>query len=133
MAPAASDKDLSRTRLGKRGEDAAARYLQAKGYSIIERNFRCPLGEIDIVAKHGGELVFVEVKTRTTQEVARPADSVTAAKQEHLAKAAEVYLLRKVKGEWRCRFDVVEVLMTARGRVLQIDLLGGAFERPSRR
>ena len=131
MAPAASDKDLSRTRLGKRGEDAAARYLQAKGYSIIERNFRCRLGEVDIVAKHAGELVFVEVKTRTTEEVARPADSVTAAKQEHLAKAAEVYLLRKVKG--RCRFDVVEVLMTTRGRVLQIDLLGGAFERPPHR
>jgi putative endonuclease len=132
MPPTPSDKELSHTELGRLGENAAARFLQAKGYAIIERNFRCPRGEIDIIAKHSGELVFVEVKTRTTQDVARPADSVTADKQERLAKAAEVYLLRKAKGEWRCRFDVVEVLMTPHGRILQIDLLGGAFSRPKR-
>jgi len=116
--------------VGRIGEDVAARYLQAKGYSIVERNFRCGLGEIDIIAKHAGELVFVEVKSRTTEDVARPGDSVTAAKQSRIAKVAEVYLLRKVKGEWRCRFDVVEVLMTPSGRVIQVDLTGGAFSDP---
>jgi putative endonuclease len=130
MAPPSKDGELSRTQLGRMGEAVAARYLQAKGYTILERNFRCGLGEIDIIAKQAGQLVFVEVKTRTTQDVARPADSVTAAKQERLAKAAEVYLLRKAKGEWRCRFDVVEVLMTPRGQVVQVDLVGGAFARP---
>ena len=132
MTSKASDSELPRAQLGKMGEAVAARYLQAKGYSIIERNFRCALGEIDIVAKHAGELVFVEVKTRTTQDVARPGDAVTPSKQAHIAKAGEVYLLRKVKGQWRCRFDVVEVLMTPRGQVLQVDLVGGAFSDPRR-
>jgi len=130
VAPGRTEGELSRTQLGRLGEDVAARYLQAKGYSIIERNFRCPLGEIDIIARQGGEMVFVEVKTRTTQDVARPGDSVTAAKQSRIAKVAEVYLLRKVKGEWRCRFDVVEVLLTPHGQVVQVDLAGGAFADP---
>jgi len=130
MQPVSGDHDLSRAQLGRIGEDVAARYLQAKGYTIIERNFRCSLGEIDIIAKQAGELVFVEVKTRTTEDVARPSDSVTAAKQNHLAKAAEVYLLRRVKGEWRCRFDVVEVLLTGRGQIVQVDILTGAFSDP---
>jgi putative endonuclease len=118
---------LTRMQLGKIAEDAAARYLQVHGYAIMARNWRCAFGEIDIVARQGEELVFVEVKSRTSGELARPADSVNARKQERLGMLARAYLAQNVKGECPCRFDVVEVLMTARGAVSEITLLRGAF------
>jgi putative endonuclease len=118
---------LTRAQLGKIAEDAAARYLQVHGYAILERNWRCPLGEIDIVARQGKELVFVEVKGRTSDELARPADAVNARKQERLAALARAYLARSIEGECPCRFDVVEVLMTGGGAVSEITLWRGAF------
>ena len=117
----------TRAQIGKLAENAAARYLQVHGYAILERNWRCALGEIDIVARQQDEIVFVEVKSRTSDELARPADAVHARKQEKLSLLARSYLAQNVRGEAACRFDVVEVLMTEAGAVSEISLFKGAF------
>jgi putative endonuclease len=117
----------SREEIAKIGENAAARHLQSHGYAILERNWSCVAGELDIVARHRDTLVFVEVKTRTSEEFAAPAESVTARKRRHIIACAKMYLAARVRGECPCRFDVVEVLLTPRGRIIQIGLLVGAF------
>ncbi|HLE18234.1 MAG TPA: YraN family protein, partial [Syntrophales bacterium] len=73
-------KDLSRIRTGKAGEETAVRHLQKLGYRILERNYRCPVGEIDIVAKDKNTIVFVEVKSRKTEEFGDPELAVGAKK-----------------------------------------------------
>jgi len=125
--PQPGKQPLTRAQLGKIAEDAAARYLQVHGYAILARNWRCALGEIDIVARQGKELVFVEVKGRTSDELARPSDQVNARKQGRIAALARAYLAQNVERECPCRFDVVEVLMTAGGAVSEITLWRGAF------
>jgi len=118
---------LGRDQLGRLGEDAAARYLQSRGYAILERNYRAPMGEVDIIARQGDTLVFVEVKARLTPSALRPALSVTARKQKQLALLARHYLLARTHGDWPVRFDVVEVLVAPTGRVGEVTLLKGAF------
>src|ERR1700688_3631414 len=95
--------------LGDRGENRAARFLRNLGYKIIMRNFRCELGEIDIVARDGKTLVFVEVKTRTYDEPA-PEDQVHNAKQHQLTKVARMYLARYGIPQPPARFDVVAIV-----------------------
>ena len=93
------------------------------GYEILQYNFRCKIGEIDIVAKHDGYLVFVEVKYRTTEGTGNPLEAVTAAKQRTISKTASYYCLTHGFGEFTpCRFDVVAVL----GK--RIKVLQNAFE-----
>ena len=100
-----------RDTLGDRGENAAARYLRNQGYRIITRNFRCPLGEIDIVARDGTTLVFVEVKTRAYEDNGvTPEDQVNADKQHQITKAARFYLGRYGTPPPAARFDVVAVV-----------------------
>jgi len=77
--------------IGGWGESAAAEYLQLRGYEIVERNARTPSGEIDIVARHDGIMVFVEVKTRTSRRYGLPEEAVTPRKQAHMLAAAECY------------------------------------------
>jgi putative endonuclease len=106
------DKLLGRKRrdsLGDRGENIAARHLRDMGYKIITRNYRCPLGEIDIIARDGQTLVFVEVKTRT-DEIPAPEEQVNQAKQHQLTKAARSYLGRYGVPQPPARFDVVAVV-----------------------
>lgn len=129
--PPGVPESKSRRELGRIAEDAAARYLQANGYAILDRNYTVGAGEIDIVARHGPEIVFVEVKSRTSDEIATPGDAVTAAKQARLIRLARAYLAAKVPGEVPCRFDVVEVLMSPQGRVLEISITRGAFSERS--
>ena len=117
----------SRAELAQIGEDAAARYLQSRGYAILERNYRTDLGEIDIVARHGGDLVFVEVKSRTPSASFAPSESVTQSKRSKLAKLAQVYLATRARKEERCRFDVVEVSLTEAGVILNVRVIPGAF------
>ena len=99
----------ARGAMGDRGENVAARYLRNHGYKIITRNFRCDLGEIDIVARDGNTIVFVEVKTRAYDDPA-PEDQVNAAKQHQLTKAAKMYLSRYGLPQPPARFDVVAVV-----------------------
>lgn len=81
-----------RLALGAYGEEVAAAYLCEQGYTLIERNFRCPLGEIDIIAKKRLDLVFVEVKTRRSTLFGLPQEAVGAHKQRQLMRAAQWYL-----------------------------------------
>ncbi len=98
-----------RDALGDRGENLAARYLRNRGYKIIARNFRCDMGEIDIVARDGKTLVFVEVKTRAYDDPA-PEEQVNTAKQHQITKAAKLYLSRYGIPQPPSRFDVVGIV-----------------------
>jgi putative endonuclease len=98
-----------RVELGRRGEAVAARYLAGRGFRILERRFRTRAGEIDLVAEEAETMVFVEVKTRTSEVCGRPAEAVDRRKQSRLARAAAVYLARAGRPDAACRFDVVEV------------------------
>jgi putative endonuclease len=102
--------------LGRRGEDAAARYLRRLGYVIVARGHRDNIGEIDLVAVDGRTVVFVEVKTRTTHDAGHPADAVDEAKQRRLTRLALSYLKRHDLLGCRARFDVVAVTWPERGR-----------------
>jgi putative endonuclease len=97
-----------RHELGRAGERAAETHLRAQGYSIVERNFRCPLGEVDLVALHRNTIVFIEVKTRRSA-AAVPTDAVDARKQRQIRRAAEWYVSRHRLAEHPVRFDVVSV------------------------
>jgi putative endonuclease len=101
-APRQSDKQ----RHGQLGEDAALAHLAARGLTLVERNFRCAGGEIDLIMRERGALVFVEVRRRADDRHGGAAASVTPAKQRRLILAAQVYLLR-LRTPPPCRFDVV--------------------------
>ena len=106
--------------LGRHGENLAARHLAARGYEILERNWRCGAGELDLVARDGACLAFVEVRTRRGQELGSPEESITAAKQARLINLAETYLQEyEWPGPWR--IDVVAVEMDVRGRLQRLD------------
>ena len=116
----------SRMRLGALGEDAAARLLEQSGYRILERNYRCRLGEVDLIAEQGALLVFVEVRTRATAAFGGPAATVTRAKQRKVIAAARDFLARWRGPERGVRFDVVSVVDGPAGPVLEH--LPAAFE-----
>lgn len=97
--------------LGRQGEEIAARYLQKKGYRLLDRNYYTRFGELDVICEKNQELVFVEVKARTSIKYGFPEESITAKKKEHLRKAALIYidsLNRPFRG---MRFDVITILM----------------------
>lgn len=98
--------------LGARGEQRAAEWYAAAGYEIVARNWRCREGEIDIVARRDGELVFSEVKARTSDRFGSPAEAVTAARQRRLRALAARFLAESEPGRRgdRIRFDVVAVV-----------------------
>lgn len=102
-------KPPTTTEFGRMGEDVAAKELRRRGYRIRERNFRCSLGEIDIVAEEGGEIVIVEVKTRSGGSHGDPQDAVTAAKARKLIRLGEAYLAQKELHDADWRIDVVAV------------------------
>lgn len=93
---------------GNWGEDRAARYLRLHGYRIVQRNFRCRQGEIDIIARKGDVVAFVEVKQRKNADFGEAREFVTVSKQRRVIAAAELWLL-KTRCELQPRFDVIEV------------------------
>ena len=95
--------------LGDRGERAAAKYLKQQGYRILARQSRSRIGEIDLIALDGETVVFVEVKTRTTQAAGHPTEAITFAKRRQLTRAALGWLKRNKLLEARSRFDVVAI------------------------
>ena len=113
-----------RQRLGARGEDRAAAWYRAAGYDVIARNWRCPEGELDLVVSLPGELVFCEVKTRSSDRFGVPAEAVTAAKQRRLRALAARFLAEhpQVAGPGgSIRFDVVAVIGST------VDVIEAAF------
>ena len=98
---------------GKTGEDLACKYLSQNNYSIIQRNFHCYQGEIDIICKDENkkQLVFIEVKTRTNSKYGTPADSVNYQKQSHIFKACQYYIYQKKINNVPIRIDVIEIYL----------------------
>ncbi|HPF20986.1 MAG TPA: YraN family protein [Syntrophomonas sp.] len=100
-----------RIALGRQGEDIAAAYLQQQGYEILTRNYRCRYGELDLICRKGGLLVFVEVKTRRSDLFGSPEEAITRTKIEHIKKAALHYLGDQPAKHRETRFDVVTIMM----------------------
>jgi putative endonuclease len=114
--------------LGERGELAACGFLIKKGYAILEKNYKCRIGEIDLIARRKGRLAFVEVKTRTSGQRGAPQEAVDLKKQEKIFRLAEWYLKEKRLGEIPVAFDVVAVLWQE-DRTPEIRLIMDAFEK----
>lgn len=114
--------------LGTKGERAAEALLRRKRYRILERNYACRYGEADLIAEHSGTIVFVEVKTRMSGRFGPPELSVTPRKQRRYARVALRYLQEKEIPDAPVRFDVVTILMSEDGKILQRDLLQNAFD-----
>ena len=111
--------------LGQKGERLAVGYLKKKGYSIIQKNFRTPLGEIDIIAKDKETLVFIEVKTRESLQYGQPFESVTGLKRRKIANVALLYL-KKLDKIPDCRFDIISIYH--KQGIAEVDLIKDAFE-----
>jgi putative endonuclease len=99
-------------RIGQSGETLAADYLSRNGYTLVERNYRSRTAEIDIIAKDGDCICFIEVKTRTSLKKGLPKESVHHAKQQKLISGATFYLKEKKISNLRVRFDVVDIILT---------------------
>ncbi len=116
---------ISRVALGTAAEDLALRYLEAQGLTLVMRNFRCRVGELDLIMREGENLVFVEVRSRRYICYGTPAESVTRAKQQKLLRAAAFYLQRQCLN-LPCRFDVVAILRP--GGEPQVEWIRDAFQ-----
>ena len=115
--------------IGNRGEEIAAAYLEQKGYAILERQFRTPVGEIDLIARDGRTLAFIEVKTRRSTRYGQPAAAVGREKQRRITRAAMWYMMNKQRqgAAPPCRFDVAEVYASPDG-AWSVRHLENAFE-----
>jgi putative endonuclease len=113
--------------LGQSGENIAAELLTQNGYTILAKNYRCLYGEIDIIAKELGVLVFIEVKTRTSQAFGSPASAITHRKQRQISKTAQHYLSVKNLFNTPARFDVVSIFI-APNQEPEIEILANAFD-----
>ena len=119
-------KDTAKITTGKEGEKIAAVFLKKNGYRISDINFCCVLGEIDIIARDKGELVFIEVKTRKSGELGYPEQAVGIRKQKKMSQLALWYLQKKNITDACARFDVVAITMLPSGN--EIKLIKNAFD-----
>ncbi|MGH7853208.1 MAG: YraN family protein [Candidatus Binatia bacterium] len=122
MMPANNGKLL----LGKEGERLAERYLQNKGYKLVERNYRCTVGELDLIVLDRRVIVFVEVKTRTGHGFGSPLEAVEFRKQRKIIKTAQFFLAQKGLQQRDARFDVVGVSWAGREPI--VEHIENAFE-----
>jgi putative endonuclease len=124
-----SDPARDSTRaVGNLGEAAAVRFLRRRGLVIVARNLRSRLGEVDLLAREGSTLVFVEVKARRGSPGDSPEAAVDARKRARLSRLALGYLAARRLGEQPCRFDVIGVLLDDAGRVTDVRHLRHAFD-----
>lgn len=112
---------MNKRKTGAAYEEKAAAYLKEKGYCILEKNYRCHLGEIDLIAEENGYLVFIEVKYRRTSRLGTGEEAVDGRKQRRIVSAAKWYLMEH-RVQWRCRFDVVAMNGT------EITVIQNAFD-----
>lgn len=111
--------------LGSKGEDLAAKFLKDRGFKILSKNFKTPIGEVDIIAEHRKTIVFVEVKTRTNTAFGKPFEAVNLRKREKLKKLALFYI-KHHRSDMPVRFDVLSIEMDGEnGRIEHIE---DAFE-----
>ena len=123
---------VSRGRIdfGKTGEDLACRELERRGYAIVARHYRRRCGELDIVARDGRTLVFVEVKTRHGCAFGSPVEAVTAIKRRRITALARDYVAQHRLSAWPCRFDVVAITFEV-GEPTTVEVLQNAFDATS--
>ena len=119
-------KNTAKITTGKEGEKIAAAFLKKNGYRISEINFRCVLGEIDIIARDKGEIVFIEVKTRKSEELGYPEQAVGIRKQKKMSQLALWYLQKNNITDSGARFYVVAITMLPSGT--EIKLIKNAFD-----
>jgi len=117
---------MQKKELGRKGEEKAIRFLKKRGYRIIEKNYVCKMGEMDIIAREKDTLAFIEVKTRTSIEFGPPQLAVTEFKQRQLSKVALNFLKEKNIEDMKARFDVVAILLAPEGE--EIELIRDAFD-----
>ena len=115
-----------RQRLGRWGENRAASHLEEAGYAVVERNYRCAAGEMDIVARRGEEWVFVEVKTRQGRAYGPPEDAITPKKAVRLILIAESFLQEHELVDVDWRVDLVAVELDGKGRLLRVEHIHNA-------
>lgn len=119
-------KGSGRIGTGKKGEDIAVARLKSEGYEILERNYRCLFGEVDIVARDGDTIVFVEVKSRRSETYGDPQLAVGPTKQKKLSRVAVKYLEERHLYSCNARFDVVAVKILPAGN--HVELISNAFD-----
>jgi len=112
--------------LGRTGEDLALEKVTMLGYKPVIRNYRCPLGEVDLIARDGDTLVFIEIKTRKSKPIAYAKEAVDARKRRQLSKVALAYMKSNKCHEVKARFDVVAVSLI--GETPQVELIKNAFD-----
>ena len=118
----------SRLDIAKTGESLAVAHLSARGYNILERNYRAVRGEIDLIAQDGDFIVFVEVKTRRSLRFGLPQTAVTTQKQRQISKVALAYLQAKNLFDTPCRFDVIAIHVSPELELLKLEQIESAFE-----
>ena len=114
--------------IGDYGEHLAELYLTDLGYIILDKNFRCKLGEIDLIGKDGDYITFIEVKTRRTTCFGMPCEAVNFVKQNKILKTAQMYILKKKLNKYNFRFDVVEIILNNNVKNYSIRLIKNAFQ-----
>jgi len=119
-------KDDSRVRLGRRGESLAWDYLVKHGYKILDKNYRCSIGEIDVVAEKGKRVAIIEIRTRSTNRFGHPEESVNIHKQRRLTRLAQWYLKDKKKMNASVSFNVLAIILNG-SEVQKINLIEDAF------
>lgn len=119
-SPSRGDRQLS---LGRAGEDLAAAYLEGRGMTIVERNFRCPRGEIDIIARDGDELVFVEVKTRRSLRLGSPLEAITPVKLVRIRRLVGIWLSRQTEFIAAIRIDGLGIVMSPEPQYFHVENL----------
>ncbi len=120
-----------RLSLGDRGEMAACEFLRSEGYQVLEKNYKCKLGEIDLIARRDGRLAFIEIKTRTSDRFGMPQEAVDLKKQKKILNLAQWYLKEKKIEKTPIAFDVVAVLWKE-GASPVVRLITDAFEKENK-
>lgn len=115
-----------RQNLGRWGEQQAAQYLESHGYKVLDRNWRCLRGEIDLVAKEGDVLVFVEVKTRRGRDYGTPEEALTKVKAKRLLELGQRYMLERDLEDVEWRVDLVAVELDRQGKLLRFEHIPNA-------
>jgi putative endonuclease len=124
--PKSEIKMMQKKELGKKGEEIALRFLKKRGYRVVEKNYVCKMGEMDIIAREKDTWVFIEVKTRTSTLFGPPQLAVNSSKQRQLSKVALNYLKEKKLEDTKARFDVVAILLEEKRE--EIELIRDAFD-----
>jgi putative endonuclease len=119
--------ETDRRFLARKGEETAEAFLRERGYRVLARNWRSPLGELDLIVEKEDTVVFVEVKTRSSRRFGDPEEAVTDRKKRKLFQVAQCYLNARGWPERDLRFDVLAILMTREGEVVDISHIAQAF------